>query len=674
MSETGYLTQLSRTALLYILAVLVTSVALMYKNMAVWITIGALLCVVWRLFIFSGKLSFPPSWLKGLLVFFSMIGAFFQYRYSLSLDVFVSILMLGFSLRLLEVYHKQAAQMLLYLAIFVLMTYLLYEQTLVAGIFTLCQMLLIVAALIAINSNADSLNHYFLQPFKKASLVLLIALPLMAAIFLFMPRLNPLWNMPLQAQQAKTGMSEQMSPGDITQLTNSPDLVFRATFTGNMPARDELYWQAFVFDEFDGRQWKNNCECNYTWLNTIKSSLPDSSQMSLWQYQIMLEPHGNHWLFALPNTYIQDDRVRTNGDNLFRSRREVVDKMAYEARVFSKSNTQVLSTAESIRYKKLPKMGNPQARKLAEMWRLENSQDKEIVDKALNLYRNSMRYTLTPPALGVDSIDDFLFVTKAGFCEHYASSFVFLMRAAGIPARVILGYQGGEINTQNNYVVVRQYDAHAWAEVWLLGRGWVKIDPTAVVNPERIDAGFEAVFANSAALNSPLNLNAYRNINMLNLLRLKLDYMDYAWSRWVVGYNANLQNNLLDRLGLTSPFKMVMWIVIASVFFFGMFIVFLLVANRREQHEHSLTIRYRKLISAYERFGIRRSLSETPLQFAERVKKSQLAYADEFKIISLRYNDWFCCNRKEKLGILQWQCLYWQIQLNIEFIIRNKIK
>jgi transglutaminase-like putative cysteine protease len=672
MSETGYLTQLSRTALLYILAVLVTSIGLMYKNIAGWITIVALVCVVWRLFIFSGKLSFPPSWLKGLLVFFSMIGAFFQYRYSLSLDVFVSILMLGFSLRLLEVYHKQAAQMLLYLAIFVLMTYLLYEQTLVAGIFTLCQMLLIVAALIAVNSNADSLNQYFFQPVKKASLVLLIALPLMTAIFLFMPRLNPLWNMPLQAQQAKTGMSEQMSPGDITHLINSPDLVFRATFTGSIPPRNELYWQAFVFDEFDGRQWKNNCECNYTWINTTKVSLPESSQMSLWQYQIMLEPHGNHWLFALPNTYIQDDRIRTNGDNLFRARREVVDKMAYEARVFSKLNTQVLSAADINRYKKLPKLCNPQARKLAEMWRLQYTQDKEIVDKALNLYRDSMRYTLTPPALGADSIDDFLFVTKAGFCEHYASSFVFLMRAAGIPARVILGYQGGEINTQNNYVVVRQYDAHAWAEVWLSGRGWVKIDPTAAVNPERIEVGFDAVFANSAALNSPLNLNAYRNINMLNLLRLKLDYMDYAWSRWVVGYNANLQNNLLARLGLTSPLRMVMWIVMLSVICFAMFIVFLWMGDRREQYEHPLTSRYRKLISAYERLGVRRSLSETPLQFSESVHSKRLLYSHEFNEVSLKYNEWFCCNQKNSQfeRALKYQCLYLQIRLTIASIIK----
>lgn len=668
MSEIGYITQLSRTALLYILAVLATSVALMYSNMPVWITVVAVVCVVWRLLIFSGKLSFPPLWLKILLVFFSMTATVFQYRYSISLDVFVSILMLGFSLRLLEVYHKQAAQMLLYLAIFVLMTYLLYEQTLAAGVFTLCQMMLIVAALVAVNSNADLLNTYFLQPIKKASFVLLIALPLTVAIFLFMPRLNPLWYMPLQAEQAKTGMSEQMAPGDVTRLTSSTELVFRATFTGGIPPRKDLYWQGFVFDEFDGRQWKNNCECNYTWTNTNRLVTPSLAQNALWQYQIMLEPHGNTWLFALPNTVIQDDRIRTNGDNLFRTRRGVVDKIAYEGSALKAVPVPSLSARELKRYTSLPKKGNPKTHELAQAWRAQFKNDADIVEQALQLYHASMSYTFTPPALGVDSMDDFLFVTKAGFCEHFAGSFVFLMRAAGIPARVILGYQGGEINAQNNYVVVRQYDAHAWAEVWLGEQGWVKVDPTNAVNPERINAGFAGVFANSPALNSPLTLNAYRNVTLLNMLRLKLDYIDFVWSRWVVGYNANLQSNLLNQLGLTSPLRMVMWIVTLAFTFFMVFIFILWMGSRHQQYEHPLTIRYRQLMMAYARLGLTRHLSDTPLQFAEQVKQHNLPYTQEFMAITLKYNEWFCGKplNAQSIRVLKYQCLYWQMRLVIK--------
>lgn len=655
--------QLSRNALLYLIAVLIASVALLYSFIPLWASAGVLLCVIWRLFIFTGKLSFPPTWVKVVCVCLCMTATLFQYRYTLALDMFVVILTLGFSLKLLEVYHKQAAQLLLYLAFFVLMTYLLFEQTLLTGVLSVLQTLLILSALVAIHSDSVMLQKHYLQPIKMSLLVLLVSLPLMAIVFVFVPRVSPFWVMPLQTQQAKTGMSDKMAPGDITRLANSPELVFRATFAGNMPPKQELYWIGFIFDDFDGREWKNECECNYIWVNTDELKMPQPIEKRKAYYQVILEPHGQRRAFALQDSFIQDKTLRSNNDRLFRFKKELVDKALYEASVFPPQPVKPLSVVEQKHYKRLPD-GNPETRQLIQQWRNETGSDEALINRILDFYRASFKYTLTPQPLGQNSIDDFLFTTKEGFCEHFASSFVYMMRAAGIPARVVLGYQGGEINQDGNYIIVRQYDAHAWAEVWLNNQ-WVRVDPTNSVDPQRITSGFDVAFADSTVFKSPLSLNAYRHVNIINWFRLKLEYMDYAWSRWVIGYNEDAQRSLLFTLGLGSPLKMLLWVAGAFLTFFVSFFILLAFKDYRQRREHALTTRYRQLCLSYEKLGFKRRLEETPLTYAGRIVQANLPWANEFLMLSQQYSDWVCgapfSNMKERR--LWWACFRLQGQL-----------
>ena len=505
------LAQLSRNALLYVLLVLISGVLLLSPYLPLWITAVGIVCVCWRLLVFVGFWSLPSSWQKALLVASCCGGLFLQYKGAISLDVFVALLMMGLSLKSLEVYHNKNAQLFLYVAILALMAYLLYAQGFIASVLALLQLLFIVAALVAINSEHQSSPLHspalLLASLKTASLTLMFAIPLLLFLFTVMPRMAPLWAMPLQKQQARTGMSDEMHPGGFDQLTQSSELVLRAGFSTAIPPAADLYWRGVVLDEFDGARWKNQCDCNYDWKRT--NGLPGDAgltPLSQPDYRIVLEPHGNRWLFVLDNALLKDEAIWGNGENIFRYKNSVRERVSYA--VWNANNPQAVNalTENALkRYIHIPVDGNLRAQALASSWRQnatlqqdtgvqKNASTEKIIQQALDYYHQSFFYTLTPPPVGKDSVDGFLFETRKGFCEHFASSFVFLMRAAGIPARVVMGYQGGQRNEENTFVTVRQFDAHAWAEVWQADKGWVRVDPTAAVAPERIALGFAEMF------------------------------------------------------------------------------------------------------------------------------------------------------------------------------------
>jgi hypothetical protein len=237
-------------------------------------------------------------------------------------------------------------------------------------------------------------------------------------------------------------------------------------------------------------------------------------------------------------------------------------------------------------------------------------------------------------------VDDFLFRTRTGFCEHFASSFVFLMRAAGIPARVAVGYMGGEINEQERYVTVRQYDAHAWAEVWFPDSGWMRVDPTAAVSPDRIDLGFLGAYSNDSVFASAAGLTAFHNVSVFNKIRLEMDRFDYLWSRWVLGYQSDEQQQLLSRLGLVSPFRLAIFVAGFLVVVFVLFCTYLYWRDLWSVNQHPATLRYRQLCHAYAMLGVERMPVETPMQYAEKISLACLPYADQFEVASRQYYEW----------------------------------
>ena len=661
--------QLSRTALLYFFAAFSACILLLAIFLPWWILPVAGFCLAWRFLVFNGRLSFPSAWVKSSLVLLSGIALFQQYGFSVSLDVFVMLLLMGFSLKLLELYHQEDAQFLLYLSFFVLMTVFLFEQTPGYMILVFVVVFLVLAAMVAIQSADSELQEHREQPLRKAGLVFVLALPVMLFMFVVMPRLPPLWTMPLQKQQqGKTGMNDSMSPGDIASLARSSELVFRASFPDGVPDRRELYWYGMVLDYFDGQRWTDSCnDCREQWARTDRLTGQRSEGLA---YQVILEPHGNKWLYALMPSSIWNPAIWMDSNNIFRFERDVSQREIYEARYLKQALSKPSVLQDSGRYLALPVKGNTRSRALAQDWKTASPDTKAIVQKALAFYRESFSYTLQPPLLGDQRIDDFLFNTRSGFCEHFASSFVFLMRAAGVPARVVVGYMGGEIHEPDRYVVVRQYDAHAWAEVWLADMGWVRVDPTAAVAPERVDLGFADAFSGNADFVFDAGLAAFKQFPILNSLRLQLDRIDYLWARWVLGYEGDQQQALLKALGLFSPWRIAAWGGGGVTLVFVLLCLYLYWREWNSLHEPLATRCYRQLCHAYASYGVERLPAETPLQYANRIMAKGLRGADVFYELSRQYYHW-CYSDTGKLPdfpspdfLHQARVLRWQLLLH----------
>lgn len=641
--------QLSRPALLYLLASFSLCNALLSIYLPWWLLLVAAVCLVWRLFIFSGRTSFPAAWLRVVLVVLSGAALLAQFGFLLSVDIFVALLLLGFSLKLLEIYQNKDAQFLLYLAVFVLMTAFLFSQSVGYAVLVFWAVALVLASLVAVQSDAVVLQRDVWHPLRRGVWLFLMALPVMLFLFVVMPRLPPLWSMPLKTQQAKTGMSDSMRFGDVASLAKSSDIAFRASFPHEVPERKSLYWYGLFLDHFDGEQWSESCKhCT-----TSIPNITDQKAQKSFPYQVVLEPSGQPWVYLLKPSAIGDGRMKIKPDGIIRYVDNVRERRMYEARLLFSERLVSLSAAERDQYLSLPSTGNEAARKLASQWRQGVTSDAAVIKNALDFYHASFHYTLQPPILKDDRVDDFLFNTRSGFCEHFAGSFVFLMRAAGIPARVAMGYMGGEIDSKNGFVVVRQYDAHAWAEVWLPSSGWRRIDPTAAVAPERIDLGFEGAYASNPLFAGGENVFGSRQFSLLNRLRLEMDRLDYVWSRWVLGYDNERQSAFLKKMGLLSPLRVAVWSVVGVGLMFVGVCIFLYWREQRSNKEHPATRHYRRLCDAYARKGVARLAMETPVQYASRIRAAGLPYAEQFERLSAEYYEWMYNNEiKEKKNLM----------------------
>ncbi len=626
--------QLSRVALLYLLTAFVLCNVLLVVFLPWWLFLVAAGCLMWRLLIFYGRASFPAAWLRSTLVLLSGVVLLAQYGFSLSINVFVTLLILGFSLKLLEIYQKQDAQVLLYLSLFALMTTFLFSQAIVYALLVFCVVIFVLAAMVAVQSDGIVLSSNAWHPLRRGFWLFLAALPVMLFMFVVMPRLPPLWSMPLKTQQAKTGMSDRMKLGDVAALAQSSDIAFRASFPQGVPPRASLYWYGLFLDRFDGESWSESC-------NSCLSSLPSgSTQQQSLPYQVVLEASGQPWVYLLKPSVIRNARMKEKPDGMVRYTDSVRERRMYDAQLLPSTTITQLNATERLQYLALPKQGNAEARTLALQWKNQSKNNDEILQSAINFYHASFRYTLQPPLLQGDRIDDFLFNTRSGFCEHFAGSFVFLMRAAGIPARVAVGYMGGEVDSKNGFVVVRQYDAHAWAEVWLSNRGWVRVDPTAAVAPERIDLGFEAAYASNPLFANGANIFQSRRFSLLNRIRIEMDRFDYTWSRWVLEYRDERQSLLLQKLGFISPLKIALWGAVGiALIFFGV-CIYLLWRERRNTHEHPATRHYRRVCEAYARLGVARLVMESPMQYAKRIGAEEVFGAEQFERLSSDYYAW----------------------------------
>ena len=628
---TGF--QIPRNSLVWMLAAQIAVIVPHVPRLPVWVTLICVGCGLWRVMVYQGRWSYPGRWTKVVFVIAGLVGIGVGYQGRVyGLEPAVALLVIAFVLKLLEMQHKRDAYIVILLGYFVAITEFLFFQSIPYALYILFSVVLITAALIGLNQTQS--HRQPLKTLKLAATLMVQSIPMMLVLFVLFPRISPLWTVPLESQAAKSGVTDRMSPGDIASLSLSPELAFKASFSGAIPGPSQLYWRGLVLENYDGKTWTRRT-------NLTDGIWRDSQTMPVWakhierlgntqSYSIILEPTRQNWLFSLAAADLSanaDIAMLDDYTLAYVHRRGVTTKFKYAVTSDLEYRLETdLSDEVRQRTTNLPSGSNPRARELANLLYAAATSDADYVNRVLIYYADEeFVYTLAPPVLGDNDIDEFLFDSQRGFCEHYAGSFVFMMRAAGIPARIVLGYQGGEYNALANYIAVHQFDAHSWAEVWYEGRGWVRVDPTRMVSPERIQRGLESAVAdeNTFLANSPLSWLKYRQLLWLQDLRQQLDAIGHYWDNWVVGYNPRTQLEFLStyfeninasRLGL----------LMLTTFFVLLGIVALFVLRTRNTRLlTAVDQQYLRFCQLLAKQGLVRQTGEGPWSYNERVSQTR---------------------------------------------------
>jgi protein-glutamine gamma-glutamyltransferase len=549
-----------------------------------------------------------PRWLKlPLLVLLTLAvvtyyGSIFGREPGTALAVGLLIL------KLLESETARDVRVGVSFACFALMTALLFDQGLLATFVVALGLLPALATLRALEPAQPQIS---LPRTLLPGLALLAAtLPLALLAFLLVPRLNtPLWGAPSPGD-AQTGLSDSMSPGNFTDLLTDDRPALRVSFDGAPPAPDQRYFRAYVMWNYDGRSWR--------FIDTrhaaTQAPVPIEASAAI-SYRINLEPTHQRVLPTLDVPLAAPEQASLLPDREVLADKPVNTLLNYQLQSALHYRLQPALDDRSRRLGlRLPIGFNPRALALAGQWRQRyGSDDAAIVQAALSLFHDGgFHYTLAPAPLGRDAVDDFLFDTREGFCEHYSSAFTVLMRDAGIPARVVTGYQGGYWSQLGAYLLVRNSDAHAWSEVWLAGRGWVRVDPTGAVRPGRVELGAAAAAGDQLAW--------YRD-DWMQGLRNHWDIVNRWWDQGVIGFSALRQRGLLTPFGIrdTDTATLSVLLAIGSVLFVAIGLAWALL---RRQPRDALRGTLRELERKLARKGVVRQSGEGPQHYLGRAARA----------------------------------------------------
>ncbi len=573
-----------------------------------WLTLLTLCLFGWRVYFSLNRAPLPSKWLVLGVALVAMLGVWIEYRTLFGRQPGILLLMLFAGLKLLETRSHRDAAAAAFLGYFLIITNFLYTQTIPTAA-------LMCAAVFAISATLVGLSAPHRAPranVRTAALLLAHAAPAALALFLLFPRVQgPLWGLPQDAYTGMTGLSETMSPGTLSSLAQSDAIAFRAEFEGEPPAQRLRYWRGPLMWDFDGRTWTIGT-------SFLAKFVPPSGGRATHRYAVVLEPHNRYWLFALETAASLPERARMSFDGQIIANGLVRSRLRYElASVIAPDPEPEEDPGTLRRALRVPPGFNPRARALAAEWRQASRSDEEVVERAIAFLRQGRYvYTLEPPLLGRHSVDEFLFETRAGFCEHYASAFAFLMRAAGVPARIVTGYQGGELNSIDRIVTVRQSDAHAWTEVFLGNRGWLRIDPTAAAVPRRVEAGLSRAVPETEllALMRP-------ELEWLRGMRDQWEALAHKWNVWVLGYNPERQRDLLGSLGMRDADWRTLTAALFSVL--GVMTLALLAWSlRRLQRPDPVQKAWRAFCRKLAARGVERSPHEGPRDYAARAARA----------------------------------------------------
>jgi transglutaminase-like putative cysteine protease len=634
----------SLSILLWLMATLVLVVLPHFSRVIWWVPLIFSILLLWRYLITRYHWRLPGSWIQFSIAILLLVGIFVSYRTLLGRDAGVALLVALCGLKLLEMTNQRDALLVCFLGYFLIITNFLYSQTIPMALYMSVVILVTTATLISISD----LNHRVpvAQRLRLSGTLLIQSVPLMIALFVLFPRISgTFWALPKDAHSSTSGLSESMSPGNISDLSLSDEIVFRVKFTGDPPPPAHRYWRGPVLWWSNGFDWKTKFQSSF--IIPQETSLQPAGKP--YDYTITLEPHNQRWLFALdlPSQVPLHSRMTTAYQILANT--PIQQRMRYELRSYTQYRADLFTPQFYNDALRLPTDKHPRARALAEQWRQELSQPEAISQRALRYFNQEpFRYTYTPPLLENDLVDEFLFETRQGFCEHYAAAFTVLMRAAGIPTRIVTGYLGGTLNSIDGYLVVRQRDAHAWAEVWLGEKGWVRIDPTSAVAPERIETG---VGMARPTVFSPLGLmwqNDSVIVQLWQQLRDSWDALNNGWNQWILGYDTARQRLFLSRLGLGNLDwqGMITTLVIIAAGLLLLTAAWVFLCSKSVARHDPVQQSYLRFCQKLARHGLLRSPSEGPLTFATRVSVARPDLAESVQrivdlYVEIRYRGQF---------------------------------
>jgi transglutaminase-like putative cysteine protease len=622
---------------LFLMGAIALAVLPQLPHLPLWCSAGFLLLFGWRLgLLFSGR-GLPGAAVRLAAGAAATAGVLAQYDTLIGREAGVALLVLFLGLKLMEMRARRDLFVVIFLCFFLLLTGFFGSQSLPTALATLVAVVALVTAMLTVQFGAQ--EAALPRRLRMVGVMMLQALPIAAALFLLFPRLSgPLWGSPEDGYGGRTGLSDTMSPGQISRLADNDDVAFRVEFLDPAPNPAVMYWRGPTLGHFDGRTWRA-VRHEVALPPRPEVTVPESGRAL--RYRATIEPHARRWLFALdvPVSLPEAPGLAASIAPEFEvlAADPVSARIRYEAAARTDARIGLNETRLSVQnWMQLPPGRARRTMEMAARWRAEEPEPERLVERALAMFRdNAFRYTTTPPLLADDPVDQFLFETRAGFCEHYASAFVVLMRALDIPARVVTGYQGAERHPDGGYWIVRQADAHAWAEVWIADRGWIRIDPTQAVAPERIERGAASLGALREARPGGL---AIGGLDLLRRLRLSVDSIAHGWNQWVLGYDRTRQQSLLARVGLDSTDPREVAAALGLVLALGLSGVALATLRPRRPRD-GIEHAYARFCERLAAIGAPRHDHETAIRYLQRIHRL-LSEADSRRAedIVVRYN------------------------------------
>ena len=632
-----------RRPLLWLAAALLFTLFPMFGSLVRWVPCVFLLALAMKFWMEPRGYRLRVATLKLILAAMGLFAVFASYGSLKGVEPGISLLVVLVSLKVLEAHTAREFQVMVLMGWVLCLCGFFLSQDFVIALSLLTAFALLLVALIQFYRGSSP--GAFWPPLGTTCKILVQAVPLVVLLFVLFPRINTGLRVDFRANRlASSGFSDRLSPGSIAALANSSEIAFRAEFPGSTATPPgSMYWRGAVMWHCDGLEWR----APYVPVSVSRSArqLPRGNTI---RQRITLAPHGARWMFALDRPFeIPPGAILARGDYLW-SVQTIRKARRYE--VVSSLGTvgKELTPGERREGLELPPSITPAVRELAQSWTTQNSNPRAIVNSALQFFQaRGFRYSLTPGEYKSNDLEQFLFRRRVGFCEHYAASFATLMRLAGVPARVVVGYLGGEYNDLGHFFLVRQADTHAWCEVWLPESGWTRVDPTTAVAPGRASLDFTSFLETrgvSGQMQSPRSafFTQLARSALFTNARLALETLSYEWDTRVLAFDTDVQEVLLDSMGLANrgPFVLIIEILIVAIALLVTYFGWMQLRTRsRADRVKAL---YERFCRKAARLGVRRDPWEGPSDFSRRAALLLPDESDRIRqisniYISLRY-------------------------------------